>query len=120
MSAEDPIGFRLSPLQRHLWPMRTSGLRVDTLVAAPRELDRAVVEASLASLARAHEILRTGFVEADGRVWQGVSTEIAISVDAFEAPGGELETVGARVRAIADVRLAMNDDERLCYVALVS
>ena len=65
MSADNLIGFRLSPQQKHLWLLQEDGYnaayRVQCAILIEGDLDRDLLKAAIRSVVDRHEILRTIF-----------------------------------------------------------
>ncbi len=125
MKADPVIGFRLSPLQAHAWPLLTRGagsaLRVDALIAGRGRLDVAGVVKALEAVARDYEILRTSFTEVrDGVVLQCVSDTADVSVKTLRCDWWRSPRRSAFAWSSSSKGNAQTDVRRLCEAVLVS
>lgn len=98
--------FPATPTQERLWCLdRDHGDRVSRNIAVQWELQGrfsdANVEAAFQSVFDRHEILRTAFVQRDGKLWQRVAAQVPFhlgSIDIRSIPSANCE---ARIRSIA-------------------
>jgi amino acid adenylation domain-containing protein len=95
-----PLSFQ----QQRLWLVERltptgSAYHIPYVFRLRGPLDAAVLASALGTLAERHEVLRTRFVERDGRPWQEVLPPAPVSLAVEEAAGGDLERLAVEEAA---------------------
>lgn len=99
--------FPATPAQERLWHIgQDHGDHLSKHIAVQWELRGrfadANVEAAFQTVLNRHEILRSGLVERDGRLWQKVTAEVAFHLGSIDLRNIAPEACDTRIRAIAE------------------